>query len=393
MTLAEAPSWTARTVQAIGDIAAADWDRLNPTANPFLRHAFLKALEDTGCVGRDSGWLPMHIAVDDGDGKLVGVAPTYLKGHSQGEFVFDHGWAEAFERAGGRYYPKMQIAVPFTPATGPRFLVGPGPGAAERRDALIGTAVELCRRMELSSLHVTFATEAEWAALGRVGLSQRRDQQFHFEDAGYGDFEGFLTALNSRKRKDLRKERAAALDNGIEVHWLTGSDLTEEVWDAFFAFYMDTGRRKWGYPYLNRAFFSALGAVMADRILLIMAKRDGRWIAGALNVIGPDTLYGRYWGCLEDHRFLHFEICYYQAMDYALAHGLKRVEAGAQGGHKLARGYRPVDTYSAHWIADPGFRRAVDDFLKREGSAIDAEKVHLDARTPFRKGPLSCDTL
>jgi predicted N-acyltransferase len=315
----------------------------------------------------------------------MGAAPCYVKSHSQGEYVFDQGWAEAFERAGGDYYPKLQVAVPFTPVTGPRLLVRPGPSADAIFDTLADALAEITSASELSSAHVTFLPEAEWDALGKRGFLQRTDQQFHWHNAGYATFDDFLAALSSRKRKTIRRERKEALSPGIEVCWLTGSDLTEEVWDAFFDFYMDTGSRKWGRPYLTREFFSIIGQTMADRILLVMAKRAGRWIAGAINFIGSEALYGRNWGALEHHPFLHFELCYYQAIDFAIAHKLKRVEAGAQGEHKLARGYLPQTTYSAHFIANPGLRRAIAEYLARERAYVEAASEELAAAAPFRK--------
>jgi hypothetical protein len=316
---------------------------------------------------------------------VIGAAPCYVKTHSRGEYVFDHGWAEAFERAGGDYYPKLQVSVPFTPVTGPRLLVRPSPLAGAVRGALAEALAEITTASDLSSAHVTFLTEPEWRLLGDRGFLQRTDQQFHWANDGYASFEDFLAALSSRKRKTIRRERKDALAPGIDVHWLTGSDLTESVWDAFFAFYMETGSRKWGRPYLTREFFSLVGQAMGDRILLVMAKRAGRWIAGAINFLGADTIYGRNWGTLEHHPFLHFEICYYQAIDYAIQHGLKRVEAGAQGEHKLARGYLPSTTYSAHFIANPALRRAVADYLKRERAYVEAAGEELAAAAPFRK--------
>ena len=308
-----------------------------------------------------------------------------MKSHSKGEYVFDQGWADAFERAGGDYYPKLQISVPFTPVTGPRLLVRPGPSAREIFGVLADAVAEITTGNNLSSAHITFLPEQDWEALGKRGFLQRTDQQFHWENSSYATFEDFLAALSSRKRKTIRRERKEALATGIEIAWLTGSDLTEEVWDAFFAFYMDTGSRKWGRPYLTREFFSIIGATMADRILLVMAKRTGRWIAGAINFIGGDALYGRNWGAVEHHPFLHFELCYYQAIDYAIAHKLKRVEAGAQGEHKLARGYLPHTTYSAHFIANPGLRRAIAEYLARERAYVEAAGEELAAAAPFRK--------
>jgi uncharacterized protein len=393
-------------VNAIGEVPAAAWDACaNPirdtscpvtgaaqtsaeeTAyNPFLSHGFLSALETSKSVGARAGWLVQHVLVQAADGTLMAAAPCYLKSHSQGEYVFDHGWAEAYAHAGGNYYPKLQVAVPFTPATGRRLLVRPGARAGDARQALVGGLVELCRIDGASGVHVTFATEAEYRFLGELGFLQRTDQQFHWENAGYGSFEDFLGALSSRKRKTIRRERQEALKNGIDVHWLTGSDLTEDVWDHFFAFYMETGSRKWGRPYLTRPFFSLIGETMRDRIVLVMAKRAGRWIAGAINFIGSETLFGRHWGAVEHHPFLHFELCYYQAIDFAIAHKLPRVEAGAQGEHKIARGYMPTTTYSAHYIADPALRRGIADYLKRERAYVAAMGSELAAASPFRQG-------
>jgi len=353
--------------------------------NPFVSYEFLSSLEESGSVGARTGWQPRHLLAEDPNGMLLGAAPCYVKSHSRGEYVFDHGWAEAFERAGGDYYPKLQIAVPFTPVTGPRLFAAPGPLADPVRAALADALVEITRASDLSSAHVTFLTEQEWRSLGKRGFLQRTDQQFHWENADYTNFDDFLNRLASRKRKTIKRERKEALSAGIEVCWLTGSDLTEAVWDAFFAFYMETGSRKWGRPYLTRDFFSVVGQKMSDRILLVMARRAGRWIAGAINFIGADTLFGRNWGAVEHHPFLHFELCYYQAIDYAIAKGLKRVEAGAQGEHKLARGYLPHMTYSAHFIANPGLHRAVADYLSRERAYVQAASRELAAATPFRK--------
>ena len=353
--------------------------------NPFVSHEFLSSLEESGSVGSRTGWQPRHLLAEDTNGMLLGAAPCYVKSHSRGEYVFDHGWAEAFERAGGDYYPKLQIAVPFTPVTGPRLFAAPGPLADPVRAALADALVEITRASDLSSAHVTFLTEQEWRSLGKRGFLQRTDQQFHWENVDYTNFDDFLNRLASRKRKTIKRERKEALSAEIEVCWLTGSDLTEAVWDAFFAFYMETGSRKWGRPYLTRDFFSVVGQKMSDRILLVMARRAGRWIAGAINFIGADTLFGRNWGAVEHHPFLHFELCYYQAIDYAIAKGLKRVEAGAQGEHKLARGYLPHLTYSAHFIANPGLHRAVADYLSRERAYVQAASRELAAATPFRK--------
>jgi predicted N-acyltransferase len=353
--------------------------------NPFVSHAFLSSFEQSGSVDGRTGWQPRHLLAEDAQGAPLGAAPCYLKTHSRGEYVFDQGWAEAFERAGGDYYPKLQVAVPFTPVTGPRLLARPGPQADAVRGALGDALAEITTASELSSAHVTFLTEDEWRVLGTRGFLQRTDQQFHWENAGYATFDDFLGALASRKRKTIRRERKDALSPGIEVAWLTGVDLTEDIWDAFFAFYMDTGSRKWGRPYLTREFFSLVGETMRDRILLVMARRAGRWIAGAINFIGADTLYGRNWGAIVHHPFLHFELCYYQAIDFAIAHKLGRVEAGAQGEHKLARGYLPHTTYSAHFIANPALRRAVAEYLARERAYVQAAGEELAAAAPFRK--------
>ena len=353
--------------------------------NPFISHAFLHALEQASCVGGQTGWMPRYLLATRTNGTLVGAAPSYVKTHSRGEYVFDHGWADAYEHAGGAYYPKLQVSVPFTPVTGPRLLARPGPQAAFIRETLGEALSKLTDANNLSSAHVTFLTEPEWRLLGEQGYLQRTDQQFHFENPGYASFEAFLGELSSRKRKTIRRERKDALSPGIDIVWLTGSDLTEDAWDAFFAFYMDTGSRKWGQPYLTREFFSRIGETMADRVVLIMARRAGRYIAGAINFIGADTLYGRNWGALEHHPFLHFEVCYYQAIDFAIANKLRWVEAGAQGEHKLARGYLPHTTYSAHYISDPGLRRAIAQYLKRERAYVEAASGELAAAAPFRK--------
>ncbi|CAA0098185.1 Uncharacterised protein [Starkeya nomas] len=352
--------------------------------NPFVSHAFLSALEESGSASASTGWLPQHLVLEDPSGAVIGVCPAYLKSHSQGEYVFDHGWAEAFERAGGRYYPKLQVSVPFTPATGPRLLVAPGADEETVRAALAGGLVTLARMRKVSSVHATFLTEPDAQALADEGFLPRTDQQFHWHNRGYGDFEEFLGDLASRKRKQIRRERREAVENGITIHPLTGADITEEAWDAFFDFYMETGSRKWGRPYLNRQFYSLIGERMADRVLLVMAKRAGRWIAGAINFIGSDTLYGRHWGAVEHHPFLHFEVCYHQAIDFAIARGLATVEAGAQGEHKLARGYMPVTTRSAHYIADPQFRAAVANYLERERRYVAEAGEELSELGPFR---------
>ncbi|KRE03738.1 hypothetical protein ASE61_08850 [Bosea sp. Root670] len=353
--------------------------------NPFVSHEFLMALEDSRCIGGRTGWSPAYLLVEDEAGQLLAAAPSFLKSHSQGEYVFDHGWADAYERAGGRYYPKLLVAAPFTPATGPRLLVADGPRADEARAALIDGLEALRGQTQSSSVHVTFAQEPDIAALQQAGYIERNDLQFHWQNEAFGSYDDFLATLASRKRKALKRERREALSAGISIDVLSGNDLTEAVWDDFFSFYEDTGARKWGRPYLNRAFFSAVGAAMGERIVLVMARRAGRHIAGAINFRGANTLYGRNWGCIEDHPFLHFEVCYHQAIDYAIAHGLARVEAGAQGEHKLARGYRPVITRSLHQIADPGLRRPVAAYLAQEREQIAAAREALAAESPFRK--------
>ena len=372
----------ARVLTAAADMPAAQWDACAGADNPFTRHAFIDALEASGSAVARTGWQAAHIVVDDDDGVPLGILPAYVKSHSQGEYVFDHGWGDAYERAGGRYYPKLQCAVPFTPATGPRLLL---------RDAavapvLIAAAQTLARQNHLSSVHATFLTPDQQPLFADADWLMRTGEQFHWSNDGYGDFGDFLGALASRKRKAIRKEREAALADGLEIVHLTGAAITEAHWDAFWHFYQDTGQRKWGRPYLTRAFFSMLGATMGERVLLMLALRDGGPIAGALNFIGGDCLYGRYWGASEDVPFLHFELCYYQAIDWAIAHGLARVEAGAQGAHKLARGYRPVATVSAHYIVDKGFRTAVADFVARESQMVAADIDAMDMATPFRRG-------
>jgi uncharacterized protein len=352
--------------------------------NPFVSHAFFSAVEESGSAIPRTGWGPRHLLARL-DGQIAGVVPCYLKSHSQGEYVFDRGWADAYERAGGRYYPKLQVSVPFTPATGPRLLIRNGVDKDQIGTALAGGMMALCEATKASSVHVTFAREAEAKFLAAHGFLLRNDQQFHWHNEGYGSFEDFLTSLNSRHRKAIRRERRDALANGITIHALSGSDITEDAWDAFFAFYMETGSRKWGRPYLTRSFFSLIGERMARDVLLVMARRNGRWIAGAINFIGSDTLFGRNWGAIEHHPFLHFEVCYYQAIEFAILRGLKTVEAGAQGEHKLARGYLPQTTYSAHFIADPDLRRAISDYLKRERAYVAEAARELTDAAPFRK--------
>ncbi len=372
-------------IDSIAAVPADQWDALAPLSgarplDPFTTHRFLHALEASGSVGGRSGWQPQHLLARDAEGRLVGAAPFYVKSHSQGEYIFDHAFADAWARAGGRYYPKLQSAVPFTPATGRRFL-----GAERARGPLMQAMQRAAAQNGLSSAHVTFCTGEEARAGAEAGFLHRVTQQYHWQDAGYGDFEGFLASLSSRKRKAIRKERATAQAFGGTIRLLTGDDLRPEHWDAFWVFYQDTGSRKWGRPYLTRGFFDAVQDSMRDDTLLILAERDGRPVAGALNFIGAETLYGRYWGCVEDHPCLHFELCYYQAIDWALAHGLRRVEAGAQGEHKLARGYLPVPVHSLHWFSDARFMRAVADYLEAEGAAVRDEMRLLEDFAPFRK--------
>ena len=369
----------ARIARSIGELPASEWDALT-AGNPFMSHAFLTALEDSGSVGPGTGWTPAPVVIEDADGALAAALPAYLKDHSQGEYVFDHSWADAWHRAGGDYYPKLQVAAPFTPATGPRLLL---------RDEALGVpllraAEQLCAANGLSSAHATFIEPAQLPSFEVAGWMTRSDIQFHWHNRDYRSFDDFLAALSSRRRKDIRKERAAAQD-GVEIRCLSGSEIRAEHWDAFWQFYQDTGARKWGRPYLTRGAFDLFGERMADRIVLVLAFMEGRAVAGALNFIGVEALYGRYWGAVLDKPFLHFELCYYQAIDVAIRLGLSRVEAGAQGPHKLARGYEPVRTWSAHWIAHPGFRSAVADFLDRERAGVASDQLYLADRTPFRK--------
>ena len=404
---------TLEAVSSVSQIPAADWDACanprpapgsragldavassNPAAdscpnpdpgyNPFVSLAYFSAAEASGSASARTGWGPRHLLARL-DGTIAGIVPCYLKSHSQGEYVFDRGWAEAYERAGGHYYPKLQASVPFTPAAGPRLLIRNGADHEGIGAALAGGLVALCEAVQASSVHVTFARETEQKFLAEYGFLRRNDQQFHWHNQGYGGFEDFLTTLNSRHRKAIRRERREALAAGITIEALTGREITEDAWDAFFAFYMDTGSRKWGRPYLTRAFFSLIGETMAEDVLLVMARRNGRWIAGAINFIGSDTLFGRNWGAIEHHPFLHFEVCYYQAIDFAIRRGLRVVEAGAQGEHKIARGYLPQTTYSAHYIADPGLRRAIADYLKRERAYVAEAGRELAEAGPFRK--------
>ena len=373
----------------IGEADATDWDACacpesatgRPT-DPFTTHRFLKALEDSGSVGRESGWVPFHLLATEG-GEAIAAMPLYAKYNSAGEFVFDYGWADAFERAGGRYYPKLQASVPFTPTTGRRFLTRPGK-EREGAWALSQAAVRLVADNGLSSLHVTFCTEDEACAGEEIGFLRRVGEQFHWQNRGYCDFEDFLSDLAARKRKNIRRERRRAFEFGGRIETLSGDQIGQEHWDAFWLFYQDTGSRKWGMPYLTRSFFAEAHRSMRDDILLIMCERNGRYIAGALNFIGRDTLFGRYWGCTEMHSCLHFEVCYYQAIEYAIAEGMKRVEAGAQGPHKLARGYMPAAVHSLHWIAEARFREAVANFLELEAAEVNREMEALTSAGPFK---------
>jgi predicted N-acyltransferase len=386
------PEIELQAVPSIGAISAEDWDACaNPQCaglpasyNPFVSHRFLASLEDSRSVSARTGWGPRHL-IAKRDDQVIGIVPCYVKSHSRGEYVFDRGWAEAYEHAGGHYYPKLQVSVPFTPATGPRLLVRDGGDRDEMRHVLAKGLQALCNATQTSSVHVTFADKFEWELLAGHGFLQRTDQQFHWQNRGYQTFDDFLSDLNSRHRKAIRRERRDALAEGVTIEHLTGDSLSEAAFDAFFRFYMETGSRKWGTPYLNREFYSLVHQRMPDDVLLVMAKRNGRWIAGAINFIGSETLFGRHWGAIEHHPFLHFEVCYYQAIDFAIQRKLKRVEAGAQGEHKLARGYMPQETFSAHYIPDPNFRRAVADYLKRERQYVSHAVDALTDAAPFRK--------
>jgi predicted N-acyltransferase len=370
-------------VDSIARIPARDWDRCAGAANPFVGHAFLTALEDSGSVGERTGWIPRHAVLQDPGGELVACAPLYLKTHSYGEYVFDHGWADAYARAGGRYYPKLQLTVPFTPVPGPRLLLR-DPADAALRAAFARGLVARAIADGVSSLHATFCIPDDVVAFAAAGLAIRTGFQFHWQNRGYADFEAFLAALNHGKRKAIRKERREVAAAGIELVTLTGDALEPSHWDAFFEFYLSTSDRKWGHPYLNRAFFDRLHETLRERVVLVLARHEGEWVAGALNLLGEDALYGRNWGAREAFKHLHFEACYYRALDFAIGRGLSRVEAGAQGEHKLQRGYLPVATRSAHWLRDRGFRAAVDDFLRRETPAIEGAMAELGAHSPFK---------
>ncbi len=385
-------SLAVKVVSRIAEVPAADWDAC-AGGNPFVSHAFLDALEQSGSATADSGWLPQHLVLENPQagpgGGLLGCVPLYLKSHSYGEYVFDWNWADAYERASGRYYPKLQCSVPFTPATGPRLLVNPEADRREVTTGLVAAMLELARRHQVSSLHITFPPKEQFDALGDFGLLQRLGVQYHWRNRGYASFDDFLGDLASRKRKAIKKERRKVAESGIRLTPLSGEEIEPRHWDAFFEFYMATADRKWGQPYLTQEFFHLLGERLADKVVLVMAEHDGEPVAGALNLKSGDTLYGRNWGCLERFRFLHFETCYYQAIDYAIAQGLEWVEAGAQGEHKIQRGYLPTPTYSAHWIADPSFSHAVEGFLEREREAIQHEIDYLAEHSPFKEGNAS----
>lgn len=378
-------AWTLRTHESLATIDAAAWDACAGDENPFVSHAFLLALEESGSATAETGWLGQHIVVEDASGQLLGCVPLYLKNHSYGEYVFDWGWADAFERAGGRYYPKLQSSVPFTPVTGPRLLVRPGPQQARVRETLMAALLRVAEVHKVSSLHLTFPTEPEWRAMGEAGYLQRQGLQYHWHNADYEDFDAFLGALNARKRKAIKKERRAAQESGLTIRALRGAEITGDHWEAFYRFYLATIDKKWSQNYLTQEFFHLLGERLGDKVLLISAEDGDRPVAAALNLVGKERLYGRNWGCAADVRFLHFECCYYQAIDWAIGQGLKVVEAGAQGQHKVQRGYLPVATYSAHWIADSGFRAAVADFLRREQRAVDQEIEIVTDLGPFKR--------
>lgn len=371
-------------LDGVGRADPVEWDECAGPDNPFVRHAFLLALEESGSTGRKTGWLPRHLAFRTQSGRLAAAVPAYVKTHSYGEYVFDHAWANAYERAGGRYYPKLQVAVPFTPATGPRLLLRPGSPPGTTR-ALASGLEQVAERLGVSSVHVTFPTEPEWRDLGEAGWLLRLGHQYHWENRGYASFGDFLADLSSRKRKSIRKERDAVAASGIRLETLSGADIRPAHWDAFYRFYRDTVDRKWGSAYLTRDFFHLLGERLGESVVLVTAAQDGRMVAGALNLQGTDALYGRNWGADGEYRHLHFEACYYRAIDHAIAKGLRRVEAGAQGEHKISRGYLPVPTYSAHWIADPALRSAVADFLERERPLVRHQIEALMEESPFRK--------
>ena len=382
-----------KVVKSISELDREEWnscaifysaDGLDKIEDPFISYDFLDALEKSKSVGENTGWLPYHLAAIRKN-KLIGAVPLYLKSNSQGEYIFDYNWAHAFERAGGRYYPKLQISVPFTPVTGRRLLVSKN-APSHTASLLLQSAIELCEKNKLSSLHTTVCNKQEFELGQKLGMLGRVSQQFHWLNNGYGNFGDFLNALSSRKRKNINKERLKANNFGGEIEILTGSEIKKDHWNYFWKFYQDTGIKKWGTPYLTRQFFDQIHETMRSKILLILAKKEGNYIAGALNFIGSDTLFGRYWGCIEDYPFLHFEVCYYRAIEFAIAHGLKKVEAGAQGEHKLARGYVPTETFSLHWIAEEGFSKAVEEYLISEKDAVKRDIKILSHFTPFKKG-------
>ena len=376
-------SVTIKVIGSLGEVSAADWGACAGTANPFVSHTFLKTLEDSEAACGESGWLPQHIVIEDEKG-IVGAAPCYLKSHSYGEYVFDWGWADAYERAGGQYYPKLQVSVPFSPVTGPRLLVRDGEEVTYTRRLLTAGLLELAKQHDVSSLHMTFTTKEEWNELGELGLIQRQGQQFHWENRDFETFDDFLDSLNSRKRKMIRKERAAA-NADVEIEVLTGDDIRPEHMQAFYHFYLNTVDRKWAHAYLNYEFFQLLRERMADKIVLVIATHEGDYVAGALNIRGEDTLYGRNWGCIERFKMLYFEACFYRGIEFAIENGLSKVEAGAQGPHKISRGYLPSPTYSLHWIRDEGFRNAVADFVRRERAGVEHEMDSLGELSPFKR--------
>lgn len=382
--MASSKSLNVDILEAINAIGPAEWNSCVGADEPFAKHEFLSALEESGCTAANAGWMPQHFILRDDQGKLLGCSPAYLKGHSYGEYVFDWSWADAYERAGGRYYPKLQCAIPFTPVSGHRLLLAPD-APKDSQAHLLEAMIARAKELHLSSLHITFSTVQEWEVAQENGFLGRIGHQYHWDNNDYTCFDDFLDSLSSRKRKSIRKERQAVKDSGITLKCLSGDEITENHWDAFYAFYLDTSGRKWGHPYLNRDFFSLLGQRMSQDIALVLAYQEDAIVAGALNLKGDQTIYGRYWGCLEDFRFLHFEACYYQAIDYAIKHRLARVEAGAQGQHKIQRGYLPQKTYSSHWIADRGFQRAVEDFLQHDQKVNDLEMKELSSLSPYKK--------
>ena len=373
-----------KVFSSINEVSSAEWDACAGSENPFVSHTFLKTLEDSLAVRAESGWLPQHVVIEDVSGKIIGASPCYLKNHSHGEYVFDWGWADAFERAGGRYYPKLQVSVPFSPVTGPRLLVRNGEDKKRTRQLLTGGLIELANQHSVSSLHITFALEDEWNDLGEMGLLQRKGQQFHWRNRNFKTFDEFLASLNSRKRKMIRKEREAA-NSAVKIEVLTGDTLTEHHMTAFYSFYLNTVDRKWAHAYLNHDFFQLLRERMSDNIVLVMAQDTHDYVAGALNLRGPTTLWGRNWGCTERFKMLYFEACFYRGIDFAIKNGLSKVEAGAQGPHKISRGYLPSETYSGHWIRDKNFRHAVEDFVDRERLGVQQEMEALSELSPFRR--------